>query len=54
MTSFQQSEWDTTLLKLPGFWSFVKEQAPLENIKFKTLVELGYTMSKSQVWYLYS
>ena len=49
VASFQQSDWDTTPLKLPGFWAYIKEQAPLENIKFKTLVELGYTMSKSQV-----
>ena len=45
VASFQQSEWDTTPLKLPGFWAYIKEQAPLENIKFKSLVEHGFTVS---------
>ena len=45
VASFQQTEWDTTPLKLPGFWAYVKEQAPNENIKFKTLVENGFTVS---------
>ena len=45
VASFQQSEWDTTPLKLPGFWAYIKEQAPNENIKFKSLVENGFTVS---------
>ena len=45
MASFQQIKWDTTPLKLPGFWAYIKEQAPNENIKFKTLVENGFTVS---------
>ena len=51
--SFQQDTWDTTPLKLPGFWAYIKDRAPKTNIKWRTLVELGYTMSKREV-YVYS
>ena len=47
--SFQQDTWDTTPLKLPGFWAYIKDRAPKVNIKWRTLVELGYTMSKRDV-----
>ena len=51
--SFQQDTWDTTPLKLPadpGFWAYIKDRAPKVNIKWRTLVELGYTMSKKEVY----
>ena len=49
VNSFQQDTWDTTPLKLPGFWAYIKEKAPKANIKYDTLVVYGYVASSKQV-----